>query len=320
MTPRDIEKLAESRLLSDVEEVVLSGGEPTLRDDFPEIVLAFHKNLKKAEFNITLNGNHPDRAYNLFKKIKEQAPDFMWASVNVSLNGPEEIHDASRGVAGSFKNAVRTAELLKEFARKVDFSFTFLKNNVEYFKWVQDFAKTKGMNAHICWTVMNDRFNTVEEDLVFRNNPKLVSVLEDFAGIKNIAWGSDIALDFFKYRYNLKWAYLYDSILNERIIPCRACKTLFHLDPYGNVYPCNFNLSDDRILGNIKEEKFDDLWKRIPKKILYEIATGACMYPNGVCGDSDLNRSVLQADTPVFKWFTEKRKHNKKLIEIEKAP
>jgi len=232
----------------------------------------------------------------------------------VSLNGPKEIHDKSRGVKGSFENAIKTAELLKEFCPNVDFSFTFLRNNVKYFDWVQDFAKSKGLGVHICWTVMNDRFSTTEEDLVFQNNPSLIPILERYSGIDKVKFTEDIPGDFFKYKGYIKRCYLYDSIINERIMPCHACKTFFHLAPNGDVYPCNFKLSEDRKMGNVKEENFDKIWKNVPQKLFEDIKKGKCMYPNGVCGDSDINRSISQVDTPIFEWYLEKRKKDEKLI------
>ncbi len=318
LTPHDIDELTKNKLLKNVKEVVFSGGEPILRDDFSEMVLAFHKNLKKAKFIITINGYDPDRAYKFFKKIKSKAPKLKWRLIGVSLNGPKEIHDKSRGVSGSFEKAIKTAELLKEFSSNVDFSFTFLKNNVEYYDWVQDLAKSKDLGVHICWTVMNDRFSTTEKDLVFQNNPALIPILNRYSSVDNIKFTKDIYGDFFKYKVYIKWAFLYDSIINKHIMPCHAGKTFFHLAPYGDIYPCNFKLSSDRHLGNIKKEPFEQIWKKIPQKLFDEIKAGECMYPNGVCGDSDINRSIGQVDTPIFEWYLEKRKKGEKLINKEK--
>lgn len=314
ITSEDIDRLTKSDLLQDVEEVILSGGEPTLRDDFPEIVLALHRNLSKAKFSITLNGYNPERAYNFFKKIKDAAPDLEWALIGVSLNGPKEIHDKSRGIKGSFENVVKTAELLKEFSPHVDFSFTFLKENVNYFDWVCNLAKQKGLGVHICWTVMNDRFSTTEKDLVFQNNPNLIPVLEKYSHIDTIKESGSTYQDYIRYKSIIKSAYLYDSIINKRIMPCHAAKTFFHLAPNGDIYPCNFDLGEDRLMGNIKTNDFGTIWNNTPKNLDYEIERGLCMYPNGVCGDSDINRSISQVDTPVLEWYSMKRKMNDKLI------
>ncbi|MCD6579042.1 radical SAM protein, partial [bacterium] len=121
LSPEDIDKFTKNALLKDVKEIVISGGEPILRDDFPEVILAFHKNLKKARFAITTNGYDPQRTYEFFKKIKTHAPDLKWGLIGVSLNGPKDIHDKSRGIPGSYEKVLETAELLKEFSEHVEF-------------------------------------------------------------------------------------------------------------------------------------------------------------------------------------------------------
>lgn len=315
LSAEDIYQFTNNPLLKNVDEIILSGGEPILRDDFPEIVLALHKNLPKAKFSITMNGYNPERAHSHFKKIKDEAPSLEWALIGISLNGPKEVHDKSRGVEGSFEKAVKTAELLKEFSHNVHFSFTFLKNNVDYFKWVRDYGKAKGIGIHICWTVMNDRFCTTEEDLVFQNNSNLIPVLEDYSGINEIKLTSDVRRDYLKNKNIIKRAYLFDSIINKRIMPCHAAKTFFHLAPNGDIYPCNFNLKDVRKMGNIKINNFNEIWNNMPKNLDSDIKSGICMFPNGVCGDSDIFRSISQVDTPIFDWYSNKRKKNEKLIQ-----
>jgi hypothetical protein len=68
-------------------------------------------------------------------------------------------------------------------------------------------------------------------------------------------------------------------------------------------------------MGNVKEEEFEKIWKNIPAELEADIKDGRCMYPNGVCGDSDINRSISQVDTPIFEWYLKKRNNNEKLIQ-----
>jgi radical SAM protein with 4Fe4S-binding SPASM domain len=107
---------------------------------------------------------------------------------------------------------------------------------------------------------------------------------------------------------------LYDNIVNREIMPCYAGSLIVHIDPEGNVYPCNFKLTDDRILGNLREEDFDTIWERKPKKILHEIKAGDCMYPNGLCGDSDIFPSIANNPPFVLKWYLNKLIKNIPLI------
>lgn len=315
MTIEDIERVMSNKLLSDVNEVIISGGEPLLMDNFADIIITIHKKIPKAKFSITTNGYNPDIIYKKFKRIKNEAPRLEWAMIGVSLNGPKEVHDRSRGVPGSFENAVDTALKLKEFSNRVDFSFTFLRDNVDNFDWVNSLAAEKGLRVHICWTVMNDRFSTNDKDLVFDSNVQLIPVLERYAGLDRIRYSGNNESDFISYSTAIRKAYLYDSILNKRIMPCNAAKTFFHLAPNGDVYPCNFNLRRERVMGNVTKESFGAIWEKRSETLFNEISEGECMYPNGVCGDSDIYRSICQSDSTVFKWFRDKIRHREKLIE-----
>ena len=110
-------------------------------------------------------------------------------------------------------------------------------------------------------------------------------------------------------------AYLYDSIINKRVMPCNAAQTFFHLAAYGEVYPCNFDLRDERILGNAKEDSIGEIMSRVSSPLLNEISCGDCMYPkDSLCGDSDINRSIGQTDSAVVEWYEIKRALGEKLI------
>lgn len=316
VTPEQIERMCKSPLLSDVSEVIISGGEPTIRNDFVELILAY-RNLRKARFGITINGYDPHRAHTFFRKIKEQWPGIDWSVIGVSLNGRRETHNRSRGVK-CYDQVLETAKALQEFSGNVAFSFTFLEDNVDEFQFVQELGQSLGINTHVCWTVMNERFVAKKKDLVFRSNPSLIPVLERYVDTAKVKETDSISKDFIRYRQNIKGAYLYDSILNHRVMPCHAAQTFFHLGPYGDVYPCNFDLRKERILGNIKDDRVHEILSRVTSALLGEIKRGECMYPKGeLCGDSDINRSIGQIDSKPYDWYEHKREIGENLIAID---
>ncbi|MCI0471300.1 MAG: SPASM domain-containing protein, partial [Candidatus Aminicenantes bacterium] len=104
-------------------------------------------------------------------------------------------------------------------------------------------------------------------------------------------------------------------VIRKKIMPCYAGQQIVHVDPEGNVYPCNFKLSEDRILGNIREADFDEIWEKNPRRILKEIKHGECMYPNGLCGDSDILPSVMNHPPAVIKWYLRKLFKRENLIQ-----
>lgn len=274
MTLKELERFANSELLKDVRRIVISGGEPFLLEDLPERLQILHKSCPNAYFGMTANGLTPERILRLVKRIFKLSPDINIGSLGLSLNGPPEIHNRSRGIEKAFEKTIETYELIKDYV-PVRFSFTFLPYNINEYKWVKEFAKQKGTDAYICWTVISNRFYD-------RNFLGDITIKEFYQKLRPVLNEE---------KFKIKQRYLYNSFIEERHLDCTAFRDFFHIDPYGNIYPCNFKLTEDRIIGNVKESNFAEIWSR--KKVVEDIKSGGCLYPNGVCGDSDIFYSVV---------------------------
>jgi radical SAM protein with 4Fe4S-binding SPASM domain len=85
----------------------VTGGEPLLRKDLPEVLSHAHRRGLKT--GIATNGFLVDRA------AAEWIKNAQVQSVQVSLDGPEETHNRIRGNSQSFERAVRAVELLTRF-------------------------------------------------------------------------------------------------------------------------------------------------------------------------------------------------------------
>ncbi len=276
MTLEELDRFTSSELLKDVRRIIISGGEPFLLEDLPERLQILHENCPKAYFGMTANGLTPDRILRLVKRIFELSPDICIRNLGLSLNGPPEIHNRSRGIENAFEKTMKTYELIKEYL-PVRFSFTFLPYNIDQYKWIKSFAKEKRTDAYICWTVISNRFF----DRNFLGDLTIKEFYQKLRPMLN------------KEVKRIREKYLFNSFIEERHLDCTAFRDFFHVDPYGNIYPCNFNLSEDRILGNVKETDFVEIWTRKKRtEIINDIKSGKCLYPNGVCGDSDINYSV----------------------------
>ncbi len=113
LTFDEIKKLSESA--GEFNRLWLSGGEPTLRDELPEIIEMFYKNNKIKDVNMPTNGLRPDRVIEWVKRIRKNCPDLNM-TVSVSLDGFGDTHDTQRGVPGNFYKAIETL-------KKVDDNF-----------------------------------------------------------------------------------------------------------------------------------------------------------------------------------------------------
>ncbi|MDR2098359.1 MAG: radical SAM protein [Spirochaetaceae bacterium] len=98
----EIKKLSESA--GQFNRLWLSGGEPTLREDLPEIIEMFYRNNGIRDINFPSNGIKTDLLIDWLKRIRKNCPDCN-VSISISFDGFGETHDRQRGVASFYKAA-----------------------------------------------------------------------------------------------------------------------------------------------------------------------------------------------------------------------
>ncbi len=104
----DAERIASVlRTVPSLRWVNLTGGEPFLRDDIPEIAAAVHAALPKlAVLDFPTTGQRTDAILAGCREIATLGIPRVF--VSISIEGPSELHDTLRGRPGAFENAMRT--------------------------------------------------------------------------------------------------------------------------------------------------------------------------------------------------------------------
>lgn len=97
--------------------VTMSGGEPFLREELPEICASLYSHCRPAVINIPTNGI-------LYQKIAPAVHTIATSCsgarvvVNLSLDAVGDMHDEIRGVPGNFEKALKTYHSLKEIQER----------------------------------------------------------------------------------------------------------------------------------------------------------------------------------------------------------
>jgi MoaA/NifB/PqqE/SkfB family radical SAM enzyme len=91
-----------SETAGQINRLFLSGGEPTLREELPEIIEAFYKNNGVKDINLPSNGLKADRLMEWLTRLRKSCPD-MNITVSISFDGFGETHDRQRGVECFYK-------------------------------------------------------------------------------------------------------------------------------------------------------------------------------------------------------------------------
>jgi polysaccharide pyruvyl transferase WcaK-like protein/MoaA/NifB/PqqE/SkfB family radical SAM enzyme len=128
---KELGQILSDPLFCEIEQVDISGGEPTLREDLPEIGQLFIDTLPKLKsLQLITNALHPqgviERATALARLAQTAGIAYC---VSVSLDGVGDDHDHNRGVAGNYDSAVEVIKALRQNGVSVVISCTLTPLN-----------------------------------------------------------------------------------------------------------------------------------------------------------------------------------------------
>jgi MoaA/NifB/PqqE/SkfB family radical SAM enzyme len=137
-----------------IENLNISGGEPTTRNDLPEMVELFQRRLPRMrKLGINTTGLTPHRAIpQVTRIVKFLAEHDIPVSVRVSLDGIGDIHDQVRHVARGFDKALQTIDALQALATEYpNFQFgiaaTIFATNMKDATHILEWAKARNLDV-----------------------------------------------------------------------------------------------------------------------------------------------------------------------------
>lgn len=269
LTLEEIEKIFKS--LGHVYFFNISGGEPFMRNDFPQIIELACKYLTPKIIHTPTNALLPQRIYDFAQQslsiIKKHNPKIQF-SIKPSIDGIAEKHDNIRGVSGNFKKLEQTIQLLKKLEGAhqnfhLELGTVVSKFNINDLDEIEDYVHQQGVQSY--------RNEIAEQRAEFFNigDPITPSgeeyelLMKQFKGKiqKNISQKRNMT----KITESLRLTY-YDLAIkilkeNRQIIPCYGGISNVHINANGEVWPCCV-LGYNKPLGNLKDVNFnfDKIW------------------------------------------------------------
>lgn len=226
-----------------IDNLNITGGEPTLRDDLAELVDLLYPRACKLE--ISSNGLHPERLETIIRKY----PD---VKVRFSLEGIGDSNNRIRGEEDGFETKVRGLRRLKELGgTDLGFATVIQDDNVD--DLMRIYALTQEMGVELATSTLHNGFqfhksNNLPYDRgqVAREIEKLITAMLKTNSVKN--W--------FRAYLNLG---LMEKVLGfQRLIPCTAATDFVFVDPWSDVFACN--VRPDLWMGNLGAQGWEEIW------------------------------------------------------------
>lgn len=280
--------------------VVLSGGEPLLREDVFDI--ARYGSDRGLRMCLATNGTLVSAE--ACKKIKESGIRI----VSMSLDGASaDVHDKFRDEEGAFNGTLNAAKLFRENGIEFIINSSFTRRNQEEIPRVYRLAKELGATAwYMFMIVPTGRGEDIMSELISK---------EDYEKI--LDWHYRMEKEEHDllvrptcaphyYRVVLQKSKEAGSGFERRTLKfstggakgCLAGQLICLIDVDGNVLPCSYF---PKAAGNIRERSFKDIWEnselfrdmRDFKK--YKGKCGSCEYIN-VCGGCRARAYAMEGD------------------------
>ncbi|MBU1627160.1 radical SAM protein [bacterium] len=261
--------------------LLISGGEPFIRDDLVEICEIFYKQNKVNNITIPTNGFLTEKIVRNIKDICRICKG-TYINLDLSLNGLEKEHDEICGRQGAFNHLVETAFLINDLRKEVKnlglgIITTHSIYNHDKMKDIIDFSIKNLSSDNI--TIVLDRSLDGKKsysDEFMNHYKENVNFLFSYANKGELGTFNVYSQKLMLAARRMMYEVVYKTINNKTYqIPCYAGKMNIVIDEHGNVGPCEML---DRC-GNIRDFDYD-LKKLVSsdgfKKVVRDIKETKC--------------------------------------------
>lgn len=245
----------------------ISGGEPYLRLDLAEICEIFYKQNNVREIYIPTNSLLLNNVKKITESMLKKCPEAI-ITLNISVDGLDEIHDEIRGVKGNFKKVEENIDNLNKLRRKYKNLFinisTVITNKTtnhmpELIKYVKNNLKVNSHNFEVMRGDPLDKSYKPVTSEEFENLTEEAIKVRKHYSKKQKSWlKTKIIEGRLRYFYDQQKKFLEGKKWDIR---CKAGVTMAVLEPTGDLRVCEI-LGANGIIGNLRKANynFNELW------------------------------------------------------------
>lgn len=255
--------------LPKMDAVRLSGGEPFVRKDLPQIATLAEEYLDPGFLHITSNGFLTDRITSFLENRDKKTPLYLL----ISIDGMKDLHNHIRGIKTAWKKANETlgqiAPMQKKWNVRLSVNQTVVDDEgLDHYYLLQQHLKQYGISNNLVFAY--DVSATYNLNRSLEVQPKNAGEYSSFG-----EFSRERLMEFFRHtENNLKHSKWHDSIakryyfhgMANRLLfskgkpnpKCVAVNTHLRINPDGSIPICQFN---NKTIGSLKEQSFSEIWK-----------------------------------------------------------
>ena len=261
--------------------ITISGGEPFIRQDLPDLVCSLYDDCRPSIINIPTNGLLVKQITEAVRAIGLHCKNSQIV-INVSIDEIEEKHDLIRGVQGNYRNALKTLQDLKELHLpnlSVGIHTVISRFNVDRVPGI--YQELRGLNPDSYITEIaeeREELRTIGSDITpeYQDYSDAIDFL-----VSQLKKDHFNAIGRVTRAFRIEYYEMVKRILTEyrQIIPCYAGFASAQIAPDGEVWMCCVKAES---VGNLRDSDYDfkKVWFSEKAELLRRhIRNGECYCP-----------------------------------------
>jgi MoaA/NifB/PqqE/SkfB family radical SAM enzyme len=264
------------KLKGRISEIKLVGGEPMVRPDILELIAFWDQ----AGVRLILQSNCTMIGENNIEQLKKYS---HLTDILTSLDGPKDLHDAIRGVPGTFDKLQKAVNLIKNKMPQVPitvFATLLINDNIDKFYELIDTAKELGLgtvnvlfeqvysreeieqtkNKFKLWgweSGKDYRLNTQERNPIFPPGLNTKELKKKLSAIREYGLKKDCFVNFTPFNFYRHLDQYLGRKKNERVFCLKLLEPELRISQRGEVVWCDII---EKSFGNLLEKTPDEIW------------------------------------------------------------